>query len=262
MGKEHQECELLAKSCVSSGAAQPVELIFHWEALLNRLAKGGLDLLFLDQACIPSYDQFYALKELLGDVNLVLMSSEEGTSIYQQGDSFGQLKLPADPKQVSLLLKRLKQMILFRNLRKRVVIRTFGHFDLYVDRMVMVFPNSRSKELLAMLVDRQGGIVTIEEMIEMFWPEEPLSEQHKVTCRKAMFQLYKTLQLFGVEGILIFGRSQRAIAATAVECDYYRYLEGDPKAIQEYNGDYMREYSWAEETNGKLYHLARLRQQK
>ncbi|MGI6497423.1 MAG: AfsR/SARP family transcriptional regulator [Oscillospiraceae bacterium] len=259
VGKKEQESRLLEESCVASGVALPVEVVSSWEMAVKRMELGGADLLFLDQTCVPSYDQLCKWKEDFPRANLILTVPSGATPIYQRGDSFGQLHLPASKRQVDALLKRVNQLILFRNLRQRVTIRTFGRFDLYVDHVVVVFPNSRSKELLAMLVDRRGGVVTTEEMMEVFWPEAPPSERHKAICRKAASQLHKTLQLFGVEGILIFGRNQRAIAVTAVECDYYRYLTGDHKATEEYHGEYMVEYSWAEETNGRLYHLAQTR---
>jgi len=31
-----------------------------------------------------------------------------------------------------------------------------------------------------------------------------------------------------------------------IECDYYRFLDGDTKAINQYNGEFMMNYSWAE----------------
>lgn len=259
VGEKGWENEHLAQSCIALGVASPIEIFQTWEEASVQLQSGEMDLLFLDQACIPTHDIFSRWKRQFSEISLVLTRQMGFSPSYQRGDVFGQLELPVSKQQLTVLLTRVNQMILFRNLKKRVYIRTFGHFDFYVDDIVVVFPNSRSKELLAMMVDRRGGIVTTEEMMEIFWPEEPPSEQHKVICRKAASQLYKTLQLFGVEGILILGRNQRAIAVTAVECDYFQYLKGDSLALQEYHGEYMMEYSWAEETNGRLYHLTQSR---
>ena len=40
-----------------------------------------------------------------------------------------------------------------------------------------------------------------------------------------------------------------------MDCDLYRILDGDPQAMRRYAGEYLRGYSWAEETNA---HLARI----
>ena len=43
---------------------------------------------------------------------------------------------------------------------KRIVIRTFGYFDIFVDGETIPFSCKKAKELLALLVDRRGGFVT------------------------------------------------------------------------------------------------------
>ena len=40
---------------------------------------------------------------------------------------------------------------------KRIVIRTFGYFDIFVDGETIPFSCKKAKELLALLVDRMGG---------------------------------------------------------------------------------------------------------
>ena len=37
-----------------------------------------------------------------------------------------------------------------------------------------------------------------------------------------------------------------------VDCDYYRYLHGDPVAIHQYKGEYMMQYEFASETRASL----------
>jgi len=37
-----------------------------------------------------------------------------------------------------------------------------------------------------------------------------------------------------------------------IDCDYYRFLEGDVRAINSFTGQYMSAYSWAEFTTGYL----------
>jgi hypothetical protein len=35
-------------------------------------------------------------------------------------------------------------------------------------------------------------------------------------------------------------------------CDYWDFLRGDPMAIRDWRGEYMDQYSWAEETKATL----------
>lgn len=37
-----------------------------------------------------------------------------------------------------------------------------------------------------------------------------------------------------------------------VDCDYFRYLQGDPVAVHQFKGKYMTQYAFAEETRAEL----------
>ena len=38
-----------------------------------------------------------------------------------------------------------------------------------------------------------------------------------------------------------------------IDCDYFRMLDGDVDALNSFNGEYMKQYSWAEMTAAELY---------
>lgn len=43
-----------------------------------------------------------------------------------------------------------------------------------------------------------------------------------------------------------------------VDCDLYHILTDDRKSIQNYAGEYLKEYSWAESRNAQLDSLKRV----
>ena len=49
--------------------------------------------------------------------------------------------------------------------------------------------------------------------------------------------------------------ARAAIVPAKIKCDYYDFLEGQPTAINAFMGEYMLQYSWAEETGGSLLDL-------
>ena len=65
-------------------------------------------------------------------------------------------------------------------------------------------------------------------------------------------ELKKVLKQAGIEELLRTSRNSFAIAPEKIDCDYYRFLEGDPIAVNQYHNDYMPVYSWAEPRNGRL----------
>ena len=63
----------------------------------------------------------------------------------------------------------------------------------------------------------------------------------------------KSLKKFGAEDVIVKNRLGIAIDPDKIDCDLYRFMKGDPTAINAYRGEYMSPYSWAEFSNGRLF---------
>ena len=135
---------------------------------------------------------------------------------------------------------------------KDVTIRTFGYFDVFVGDKPIAFRNKKSKELLALLVDRRGGFVTGEEAIAFLWEDEPASTLTLSRYRKVALRLKNTLAEYGVSDILETVNGKRRIAVEKVRCDLYDYLSGKKEYSQSFKGSYLTNYSWSENTLGEL----------
>lgn len=136
--------------------------------------------------------------------------------------------------------------------KQNVFIRTFGRFEIFVDNKPIEFSSSKAKELLALLVDRKGGIVTTEEMITYLWEDRPDDEKSRNLCRKVVQRLHNRLEENGIGYIILRHNRGRSLDTEKVSCDYYQYLEGNEERRNEFHGEYMTNYSWAEETLATL----------
>ena len=74
----------------------------------------------------------------------------------------------------------------------------------------------------------------------------------KARIRILISDLRQTLKQIGQEELIIRRSGQIAIRREAIDCDYYRLLDGDVDAVNAFHGDYMLQYSWAEMTAGQL----------
>ena len=135
----------------------------------------------------------------------------------------------------------------------KLVVKCFGHFDVYWNGEPLIFSRKRSKELLAYLIDRNGAACSSQEIGNALWREgnDNRAEQNRI--RVLVNDLRNTLKQIGMEGLLIREHRELAIRRDMVDCDYFRMLDGDMDAVNAYRGEYMIEYSWAELTNAKLY---------
>ena len=127
----------------------------------------------------------------------------------------------------------------------RIQARTFGEFDLLVDGKPMVFSRAKSKELLAYLIDRQGGVVTRTALFAILFEDEPYTRQRQKYLDVIIRSLRENLDACGVGDILEMNRSGLRICPEKLECDAYQFFSGQEVAVKSYRGEYMSAYTWA-----------------
>lgn len=140
----------------------------------------------------------------------------------------------------------------FPESRKRIFVRTFGRLDVFVDGEIMKFVSAKAKELFALLVDRRGGLVTMEQAIDILWPFKEYDKNVKTLYRKAVMNLRKTLKLYGCLELVNVQRGALSLNTKLLSCDYYSLFKGVNKNKINFNGEYMFDYSWADGTLLKI----------
>ena len=70
--------------------------------------------------------------------------------------------------------------------------------------------------------------------------------------RTILHELIAALKRAQAEEILVKGHNSFAVDPETFDCDYYRFLQGDPAAVNAFQNDYMQSYSWAEIRNAEL----------
>lgn len=136
--------------------------------------------------------------------------------------------------------------------RAHVAMRTFGRFECLVDGKPIVFQQAKCKELLAYLVDRRGNSVTRAEAFAILWEDRLYDRSMQKQLDVIIRSLRATLQENGIASILEMESGALRIDPGALECDLFRFLGGEPEAINEYKGEYMSGYVWAEQTEGYM----------
>jgi two-component SAPR family response regulator len=128
----------------------------------------------------------------------------------------------------------------------KVEMRTFGHFDVFVEGQPIYFKNAKAKELLALLVDKRGT-VTMEMAVNVLWDNRRYDEHVKQLYRKAVSYLHTVFEDKGLD-ILVSNRGSCYVRQGTFVCDYYDLLAGQKNAIIAWSGEYLFEYPWAETT--------------
>ena len=134
----------------------------------------------------------------------------------------------------------------------RIRVQTFGGFEVFVEGVPVRFERSKAKELLAYLIDHRGAAVTTGEAYAALFEDMENSVAGKSYFRTIVHSMKTALKKAGAEEILVKGFNSMAVVPENMDCDYYRFLKGDPIAVNQYRNDYLPSYSWAAARNGSF----------
>lgn len=237
---------------VASGAA--VYLCRDVESALKTAREQKIDVAFLDihMPGMSGIELARELKMIHPKINIIFAT---GYSEYmKQGIDLrlsGYIMKPVTAEAVRTELENLRHPIEW-NVEKRIKILTFGNFDVFVDGNPLKFERKQAKEILAYLVDKRGTSATYAELAAILWEDEEYDRTHQKNLQVYIASLVKSLLAVDVRDLILKNRQGILVNTKIVDCDYYRFLEGDTRAINSFTGQYMNAYSWAEFTVGYL----------
>ncbi len=130
--------------------------------------------------------------------------------------------------------------------------KTFGVFDFLIDGKSVHFSRSKSKELLAFLIDNHGAGVKRAFAFAALYEDAPYDRKMQNQFNVIVHSLIETLKENGVEEIFEMKAGELRIKPELMDCDLYRLLGGDVQAINAYRGEYMSTYSWASLTESVI----------
>lgn len=166
--------------------------------------------------------------------------------------AFGYLNKPIYPEDVQEQIDRIKSIYKDVEQEQKLKVECFGNFEVYANGKQLMFKRKKSKELLAYLIDRKGAFVSPGQISSALWEEELDVDKMKNYFYQVLHHLKVVLKEAGFEKIILNSAEGYAVDKSLLDCDYYRYLDNDPSVQNAFNGEYMFQYSWAEETCGLL----------
>lgn len=136
-----------------------------------------------------------------------------------------------------------------KDTEKLLSVNCFGNFEVFYHGKILSFKRKKAKELLAVLVDRNGAGMTAKQICAVLFSEGTDDTKNSAYLRQLILDLKKTLENVGAEQVLRHETTYYRIDTNLVKCDYFSFLEtGKPN----FYGEYMTQYSWAEETCARL----------
>ncbi len=222
---------------------------------LGWLQENNTDIVILD-INMPEMDGITLaakMKELRPDLAVIFLTgySEYAVDAFALHAS-GYLLKPVNAKRLAAEIEYAMRGRSAPANTAHVKVRTFGEFDVFVDGNPVVFSRARAKELLAYLIDRQGGYVTRANLFAALWEDGLYDRSMQKQLDVVIRSLRTTLEENGVGDIIEIHKGSLRAVPEKMDCDLYRFFKGDIRAVDAYRGEYMNAYSWASLTESYM----------
>lgn len=237
--------EMLRPGCVCACYTDPDRALAH-------ARRHPLDAVLLDTelGSVSGLTLAKQLKDIQPSVHIIFVTDQEKYAVSAFAlHANGYLLKPVNPED---LRRELTFLYGEAPVSSPVRVQTFDGFEVFVDGKPLVFGRAKSKELLACLVDRRGAGLTTREACSLLWEDGVYNVSRKNYFQTIVHDLRRTLRQAGVENILVKTRNSIAIRPEAIDCDSYRFLDGDVRAVNSYRHNYLPGYSWAEFSVARL----------
>lgn len=207
--------------------------------------KTSIQIAFLDinMRLMSGLEMAKSLQALNPAVNIVFSTGYEEYAV----DAFklfasGYLLKPISADDVREAMKNLRFPIAQP---KRLSFRCFGNFEAYCDGKPIRFKLSRTKEMLAYLIDRNGALCSSAEIISVLFEDSNNIDYYQ----KLRSDLIKTFDKLNLSDCITITHGGIAINRGTVNCDYFDYKDGK---ITEKPSEYMSQFSFSECTLANL----------
>ena len=237
---------------------RPDDELFCYEDPLSALAsarEGTIpDTAFIcsDMPELGGLDLGTYFKEIRSLVNIILIADNRDLAYDAiKRRVSGYVLRPFTTSDIKLELDELR----YRGavtMRNRVYIQTFGDFEIFVDGEPVAFKYTRTKEVVAVLVNNRGAQTTNGEIIASLWEDDGDPEKKLSYLRNLRQDLQNTFKSLKLDGIISKQRGSMSILTDRIECDLYDWLEKKKDSKYQYTGDYMNQYSWPEFFHAEL----------
>lgn len=240
-----QKAEPKAEVCAFRNALDAVDFV----------SKNPVEIAFLDISMreLSGVKVAELLKQRCPSVNIIFSTGyDEYRDVAFDMHASGYLTKPITAEKVKKELMDLRHPLDKNgNVQARPCIikaSCYGNFDAYtMEGEPIYFERQKAKELFAYLVFRHGASCTVKELAAVIFEDAEYDRKTQIYLQKIISSMMQSLRAIGAEEIINKKFNCLGVVADLIDCDYYRALSTGDKTG--YFGEFMSQYSWAEEAN-------------
>jgi len=221
--------------------------------LLEKAKENTPDIVFLDveMPLMDGRSLAEELKNISPNINLIFVTGYEKYSLDAlKLYASGFILKPVDANEIVDAVNNLRFPVATK---KILTIKAFGHFTVYQNENAVDFRLSKSKELFAFLVDRDGAAVSRKEVAAFIYEDDEFTRSSQNDISRAASWLYEDLEKIGAESVFKRANGKYWINTSLIKSDLHDFLNKEDNVT--FTGEYMEQYSWGEYRKADLEKL-------
>lgn len=190
------------------------------------------------------------LKQKIPGILIVFVSAYD--DYLRESNRIGGDDYLLKPYTAETIEKTMEKMrLLVQRQKKSIYVQMFGRFTVMKDGVPIPL-RGKAKEILALILVKRGKEISNEEIYSTLWEARGYSNVQMKVYYNALKRLKDSLEKYGIRDI-IFSTARGQMANTEVfDCDYYSWQDGCEDAKEQFEGEFLTEYSWGEYILGNM----------
>lgn len=145
-----------------------------------------------------------------------------------------------------------KMRFLVKRQKKNVYVEMFGRFVIKKDNIPIPL-RGKTKEILALILVKRGKEISNEEIYSIIWENREYSNENMKVYYNALKRLKDNLKKYNIENIIISTTRGQMANMDMFDCDYYLWLEHRNDNQEQFEGEFLTEYTWGEYILPQIY---------
>lgn len=194
------------------------------EQLLSYLTEHPLDAVFLDieMTEVDGLQLSQRILDLNENIDIIFVTAFNQYAVEAfELQAIDYIMKPLTEERLRKTAKRLMKTKSIVKGNEKPFIQCFGDFEVFLNGSAMVWKNSKAKEILAFLVQKNGVPVNWEKIAGAVWPDYD-SEKAHTNFHATTYLLRKRLSEEGISHIIESGRGNYRLVTDQVTCDLYQ----------------------------------------
>ncbi len=205
--------------------------------------KFNLAILDIDMPAMSGIELSLELRKIYPDLMIVFITAHD--AFIHESNKVNADYYIVKPYKREIIEQMVTRMELIAARQKKTVyLQMFGVFNIYKDGIPIKL-RGKAKEILALVASRCGKEISNEEIYSIIWENRTYSNTNMKVYYNALKRLKTTLENHGLSELLLSTARGQILNIEIVDCDYFSWKEKDSDKREEFEGEFLSEYSWA-----------------